>query len=216
MVGGSLFSGGINNTGKISAANTGIDITAARFTGGLSNGGTILANGMFSATPVVAVLVGGSVFSGGINNTGKISAGPHPFSTGIDIIAARFSGGISNSGVIAGAAAGIEINTAHPVSIFDAGTIVGTGGTAIEFAGSGNTLTLGAGYTIIGTVDPSGNNAFQLGGTGSDTFDLSSIGGAQYLGLHHLRRSRRHLDRHRREHRPLESRRRHVADRKRR
>ena len=80
--------------------------------------------------------------------------------------------------------AGIEIATAHPVSIFDAGTIVGSGGTAIEFAGSGNTLTLGAGYSISGTVDPSGNNTFQLGGTGSGTFDLNSIGsGAQYRGF---------------------------------
>ena len=62
------------------------------------------------------------------------------------------------------------------VSIFDAGAIIGTGGTAIEFAGSGNTLTLGAGYVISGVVDPSGSNTFQLGGIGSDTFDLSSIG----------------------------------------
>ena len=59
----------------------------------------------------------------------------------------------------------------------DGGTIIGTGGTAIEFAGSGNTLTLGAGYFISGIVDPqSGNNTFQLGGFGSDTFNLSSIG----------------------------------------
>ena len=52
--------------------------------------------------------------------------------------------------------AGIDIKTAHPVSIFDAGAIIGTGGTAIQFAGSGNTLTLGAGYVIDGIVDPSG------------------------------------------------------------
>ena len=52
--------------------------------------------------------------------------------------------------------AGIEIKSAHAVSIFDDGAIIGSGGTAIEFAGSGNTLTLGAGYTISGTVDPSG------------------------------------------------------------
>ena len=68
------------------------------------------------------------------------------------------------------------------MSIFDAGAIIGSGGTAIEFAGSGNTLTLGAGYTIGGIVDPSGNNTLQLGGTGSDTFDLNSIG-TQYFGF---------------------------------
>ena len=129
--------------------------------------------------PAIAVLVGGLLFSGGINNTGKISAGAS--STGIDITAASFTGGITNSGLIAGGAAGIAINTAHPVSIFDTGTIVG-GLAAIQFAGSGNTLTLGAGYGIIGTVDPSGNNSLQLGGTGSGSFDLSSIG-TQYLGF---------------------------------
>jgi hypothetical protein len=83
--------------------------------------------------------------------------------------------------VISGSA-GIAIKSARPVSIFDAGTIVGTGGTAIQFAGSGNTLTLGAGYVISGVVDPAGGNAFQLGGTGSDTFNLSSIG-PQYKGF---------------------------------
>jgi autotransporter passenger strand-loop-strand repeat protein len=66
--------------------------------------------------------------------------------------------------------------------VFDAGTIVGTGGTAIEFSGGGNTLTLGAGYVISGDVEASGNNAFRLGGTGSDTFDLNSIG-TQYSGF---------------------------------
>ena len=100
--------------------------------------------------------------------------------------------------------AGIEIKSAHAVSIFDGGTIIGTGGTAIEFAGSGNTLTLGAGYFISGIVDPqSGNNTFQLGGFGSDTFNLSSIGACCAVSrLHHLQRGRRHLDGQQREHRP--------------
>src|SRR5262249_44581187 len=92
-----------------------------------------------------------------------------------------FTGGIANFGVISGSA-GIEIKTAHPVSIFAAGTIVGTGGTAIPFAASGNTLTLAAGYTISGTAEPSGHNSFALGGTGSGTFDLSLIG-TQFNGF---------------------------------
>ena len=54
----------------------------------------------------------------------------------------------------------------------------------IQFAGSGNTLTLGAGYVIDGIVDPSGENTLQLGGIGSGTFDLTSIGSAaQYRGF---------------------------------
>ena len=58
--------------------------------------------------------------------------------------------------------AGIAIKSARPVSIFDAGAIIGTGGTAIQFAGSGNTLTLGAGYIIDGVVDPAGGNVSSL------------------------------------------------------
>ena len=54
----------------------------------------------------------------------------------------------------------------------------------IQFAGSANTLTLGAGYVIDGIVDPSGENTLQLGGIGSGTFDLTSIGSAaQYRGF---------------------------------
>ena len=116
--------------------------------------------------------------------------------TAVDIVGRTFTGGIFNAGVISGGI-GIEIVSASAVSIFDAGAIIGSGGTAIEFAGSGNTLTLGAGYTIGGIVDPSGNNTFQLGGTGSDTFDLNSIG-TPIPRLHHLQRGRRHLDGQRR------------------
>src|SRR5262249_18292446 len=89
-----------------------------------------------------------------------------------------------NAGVISGAV-GIEIVSASSVSIFDAGTIIGSNGTAIEFAGSGNTLTLGAGYLISGIVDPqSGSKTLQLGGTGSGTFGARSIGAtAQYQGF---------------------------------
>ena len=69
------------------------------------------------------------------------------------------------------------------VSIFDAGTIAGTGGTAIEFNGSGNTLTLGAGYNIEGIVDPlSGSNTLQLGGSGAASFDLTDVG-TTYIGF---------------------------------
>lgn len=79
--------------------------------------------------------------------------------------------------------AGIVIASVGAVSITDAGAIIGTGGTAIDFAGSGNTLTLEAGYTIGGNVDPQvGSNTLVLGGDGPDTFDLSSIG-VQYLGF---------------------------------
>ncbi len=71
------------------------------------------------------------------------------------------------------------------VSIFDGGTIIGSGGTAIVFAGSGNTLTLGSGYDISGSVNAVGSNTLQLGGIGSETVAFSSLvgSGADYHGF---------------------------------
>ena len=145
-------------------AKTGIDVIDSFI------GGAIIDSGAIAATSRAILIDGASeVLS---NETAIVVAGK------------TFTGGISNFGLISGASIGIDIVSAHPVSIFDAGTIIGSGGTAIEFSGSGNTLTLGAGYSIGGAVDPSGNNTLQLGGTGSATFDLSSIGSAaQYRGF---------------------------------
>ena len=68
-------------------------------------------------------------------------------------------------------------------SVFNAGTISG-GAAAIQFAGSGNTLTLAPGSVISGNVLGTGSDTFQLGGTGAATFDVSSLGpAAQYLGF---------------------------------
>ena len=79
---------------------------------------------------------------------------------------------------------GIFVGTTSPVSIFNSGTIVGTGGTAIDLIGGdgGNTLTLGPGYSIVGNVLGAGADTFQLGGTGSGGFDLSTVG-TQYTGF---------------------------------
>ena len=188
----STFAGGISNSGSISAASRGIQLglststswAVSSFTGDIANAGTIVAAtgiALFDSTVAGAIVDSGSIkaVSHGIliDSASEILA----TKTAVAIAGKIFTGGITNFGVISGSA-GIAIKSARPVSIFDAGVIVGTGGTAIQFAGSGNTLTLGAGYTIAGAVDPAGGNVLQLGGTGSDTFDLSSIG-PQYKGF---------------------------------
>ena len=68
--------------------------------------------------------------------------------------------------------------------MFNAGTITGTAGTAIEFfTGGTNTLTLGPGFVVNGNVVSPGGDTFQLGGaSGNGTFDLSTIG-TQYQGF---------------------------------
>ena len=54
----------------------------------------------------------------------------------------------------------------------------------MQFGGSGNTLTLAQGSVITGNVLGTGSDTFQLGGTGTATFDVSQIGAAaQYRGF---------------------------------
>ncbi len=181
----SNFSGGIANSGTISANGAGVYVASVlTFTGGISNSGMISAggNGIF-----VGGGTGGSVaistFSGGISNSGTISAD----GTGIRVLDVSnfISGGITNSGTIIGSV-GIAITNSGPVSVFDSGLIEGTSGTAVDLrhAGAIDTFTLGPGYTIVGNVVGSGSDTFQLGGTGSGSFDLNSIGSAQqYQGF---------------------------------
>ena len=200
------FSGGITNGGTISAggnaiwvggnasvSNGGITnaatVVISNFSGGISNSGTITAggSGIFvggnasvtgvgtSNTAIVAIVS----FSGGISNSGRIIA-----NTGILVNnVATFSGVIANSGTISGVT-GILVQNAPPLSIFDSGIIIGSGGTAVNLSGNaaGNTFTLGPGYSIIGNVIGAGNDIFQLGGSSSGAFDLSTVP-TQYSGF---------------------------------
>ena len=170
----SVFAGNVSNSGTITTAVTGILVSGmSTFAGNLSNSGTITAG-------TGIVVEGVSTFTGNISNSGTITAA----NTGIFICnCVTFAGGaIVNTGTISGAT-GILIHNFSPVSIFDSGTIVGTGGTAIDLtqASGGNTFTLGPGYSITGQVlaFPGGGDTFQLGGSGNGSFDLSSIGPAQ-------------------------------------
>jgi uncharacterized protein with beta-barrel porin domain len=115
-----------------------------------------------------------------ITNSGTISAAPGTGGQAILMV----SGSVINNagGVISGDF--IAIGTAGNTSIFNAGTITTNAGPAILFAGGGNTLTLGPGFSIIGNVQGAGADTFQLGGTGTGSFDASLIGAAaQYQGF---------------------------------
>src|SRR4029077_4024834 len=73
-------------------------------------------------------------------------------------------------------------------SVFNSGTITGTGGTAINFAGTAGAgpavLTIAPTSIINGNVLGTGADTFQLGGSGSGAFSVSDIGAAQqYRGF---------------------------------
>ncbi len=101
-----------------------------------------------------------------LNNAGTITGGTYAASAGVV--------DITNTGLVSGSTA--VIANADGSTVFNAGTLTGTGGTAIQFTGSSNTLTLASGSVITGIVQSdTGGNTFQLGGAGAGTFDISAL-----------------------------------------
>jgi hypothetical protein len=131
-------------------------------------------------------------------NSGQVS-GPSMGIAGTGLLTVINSGQISGTtfqGIFGSSVSNVTNNAGGTVtgptamllgggsSVLNAGTITGTGGTAIFFLGSGSTLTLAPTSVINGNVLGAGPNTFQLTGPGSGTFDLSTIGpGQQYQGF---------------------------------
>jgi uncharacterized protein with beta-barrel porin domain len=173
----STFSGGIANSGVISAAREGIFVggvldggpafvTISNFSGGITNAGTISAghNGVFvgGTAPNSSATI--STFSGGITNSGIISANDKGiFVGGVGTVEVSvFSGGITNSaGGTINAKTGIVVD-AHALNfsgaIANSGTIIGSGGTAIDVSGVHNVITIDqTGGSISGAINLSAN-----------------------------------------------------------
>jgi uncharacterized protein with beta-barrel porin domain len=98
-------------------------------------------------------------------------------------------GGSGNAFITIAGSAGVQgvnglVTSGGSTVVADSGTIVGTGGTAIQFGGANNTLTLSPGAAITGNILGTGSDRLQLGGTGAATFDVSKIGvSTQYQGF---------------------------------
>jgi uncharacterized protein with beta-barrel porin domain len=77
------------------------------------------------------------------------------------------------------------VTSGGSTTLMNFGTIAGSGGTAIQFGGANNILTLAPGAAINGNVLGTGSDTFQLGGPGgAAAFDVSKIGpSAQYRGF---------------------------------
>ena len=170
------------NSGTISGPNTGV---FAGTTGTIANSGSIssfTAGIRITTSGTVTNLAGGTISGSAagirddgnlvLNNAGTITSLDH----GINVA----TGQITNTETVS-APVGLDF-TSGPSTVFNAGSITGTGGVAIQFAGSGNVLTLGPGSTISGTAMGTGADTLQLGGTGAASFDVSAIG-VQYQGF---------------------------------
>jgi FG-GAP-like repeat len=171
LVGGTGATGNatVGNAGTISGAQDGVNTNTSGTTS-ITNSGSITATGSTSITARSGVRANTAMVE---NDKGGIISGLNGIFFRNDPTANQVFG---------------------PSSVFNDGTITGTGATAgfgttpiaIHFsAGStGNTLTLGTDSVINGNVLGAGSDIFQLGGTGSASFDLSNIGAAaQYQGF---------------------------------
>ncbi|HXW39964.1 MAG TPA: autotransporter domain-containing protein [Xanthobacteraceae bacterium] len=172
----SNFSGGISNSGTISANATGISVAAvSTFAGGISNNGVITA-------ARAGILVGGktpsgvvlyvSTFSGNISNSGTITA-----KTGVVIAqGVSFTAGaaIVNTGNISGLPSGAAIDASNASS---AVTIDQNGGTitgAIKLSANADALNI-AGGSIAGNIVGQGTHDTINFNLGARTF---TYGGA--------------------------------------
>ena len=113
-----------------SPATSGVIVTAGNVGGSIVNSGKITSG-------MTGILVGN--VGGAVTNMGTIAS-----SSGFGDLRRRFGRrGISNSGLISGAT-GLYVGGGG-ANVFNSGTITGTGGTAIQFGGAGNTLGTGGG-----------------------------------------------------------------------
>jgi uncharacterized protein with beta-barrel porin domain len=160
------FTGGVTNSGIVTAGSAGIWVMAAgSFAGGITNaaGGVITAqNGIrvgFGLTSSGAYAV--SNFSGGITNHGMITA----TRTGISVgNVSTFSGRISNAGtIVANSGGGIHVDTVGTFSggISNSGAILGDG-----------FLSKSRGAIYVGSVA-----AFEGGITNSGTISAGPLDG---------------------------------------
>jgi autotransporter-associated beta strand protein len=130
-----------------------------------------------------------------VDNSGTLNNGLTVSGSGTNQITNEAGGTINSVFNVTGSAADTitnagTINTVANISgsgtFLDSGRISGSGGTAINFTGSPGpfTLTLTPTYSINGTVNGTGDDTLQLGGTGTGTFNVNNIGPTQqYRGF---------------------------------
>jgi uncharacterized protein with beta-barrel porin domain len=197
------------NSGMITGAASTIGILSLGSHSTITNDGTIML-GKANPSPSIGILIndhttltnnnliqvgvgGEGIEADGahnrIFNNGMITAGTNGVGilTGVGFLGGDNhiinTGTISTHGIFADA-----IVVENGGTVFNSGTIANTtpGGTAIDFCScsTGYKLTIAPTSVITGLVTATGNDTFQLGGTGNGSFDLSSIGPTkQYEGF---------------------------------
>jgi outer membrane autotransporter protein len=176
VTGASINAGSISNSGSFTT--TGSFNNSGMVTGavtGVSGGGTITNSGTIIGTGTGVALTA----SGSVSNSGLISGA---------VASVSFSGGtatLTNNGIIKGTGTsgiGVLFTGSAQGTIDNFGTIIGAGGTAIQFAGGTNELILESGSVLEGIAN---------GGTGTNTLMVEDsaqlqsvqVTGFQYVGF---------------------------------
>ncbi len=162
----------INNSGTITGATVGIqgqnvaitNNTGDAITGTAAQGILISSHSSASSINNAGTITGGTIGIQGQNVTITNSAAGTITGTAAEgILISAGTSSVDNSGNITGATTGILGSSSAETVIHRAGTITGTGGTAIDLAGGNDSLRIEGG-TLTGNVD---------GGTGTDTLTFA-------------------------------------------
>jgi Autotransporter beta-domain len=194
------FAVDVTNSGTISGGLAGIE---AGTTASISNSGTV-TGGFQGISAQVVVVTNSGVISATLSQFGSPGAGISASMTavvsnsgtitavGLNSIGIQAStAAVTNTGVVSGGV-GIQLSGGGTGStLVNSGTVIGTGGTAIDFSNSNHdTLTFLPGSRIIGLIDlgsqdtvnfRGGAYLFTFGGPNGLTGATISAGGAPFL-----------------------------------
>jgi hypothetical protein len=168
----------VTNFGTISGVHRGVQ---ANGTAIVTNFGSI-SGGNFGVTGNAATVINfGTISSGGfgvgggatatVTNSGTISGSIFGVQGGVVTV--------TNSGTISG---GTAIQAFSPSTLVNSGTVVGTGGTAIDFSASNSdSLTFLAGSRVIGAINLGTQDTINFG-SGNHNLTFNSLAGATVTG----------------------------------
>jgi hypothetical protein len=151
-----------------------VEGTRLAITGAVS----IYNSGVIAGVNASGVVTNLGVINGGITGPGLAMGGGTVFNMGVigGVVINGSVGTLTNSGTIFG------VSLAAGGTVIDSGTIIGSGGTALTFGGSGSDLlALEAGYHLSGSVQGSttvgATNTLELSGTlGTVTATYNTLG----------------------------------------
>jgi len=202
----STNSGSVTNSGTITTAGAGTFTNGGSFTNsgmvlgdttGVTGGGVIVNSGTIIGTSGTGVALtsgglltnqAGGYIKGGQYGVQVIGGTVSNAGTILDDLTAGASLGsgatLSNvaSGTIGGATGVVFTGTG--ASLTNNGTITGTGGVAVQFDAGANSLTLGTGSVLNGSIDGgTGAGQIQLAGTGTLTNTIANFGAGSALRI---------------------------------